>query len=130
TAPVTGQPLLLLRLEGLAALVAAATAYGAQDRSWTVFAALFLLPDLAMAGYLVGRHAGALAYNLAHTYLAPALVGGIGLSMKAEAAVASALIWAAHIGFDRALGYGLKYPAGFAATHLGAIGVVRGASQA
>ena len=33
-----------------------------------------------------------------------------------------ALIWAAHIGFDRALGYGLKYPSGFGDTHLGRIG--------
>ena len=33
-----------------------------------------------------------------------------------------ALIWAAHIGFDRALGYGLKYPTSFGETHLGRIG--------
>ena len=32
---------------------------------------------------------------------------------------AIALIALAHIGFDRALGYGLKYSAGFGATHLG-----------
>lgn len=127
---VTGQPLLLLRLEGLAALLAAMTAYGAKGWSWIVFAALFLLPDLAMAGYLVGRRAGTLACNLAHSYLAPALVGAIGLSMQAEVAVASAMIWAAHVGFDRALGYGLKYPAGFTATHLGAVGTGRGASRA
>jgi hypothetical protein len=33
-----------------------------------------------------------------------------------------AIIWLAHIGFDRALGYGLKYAAGFGFTHLGRIG--------
>ena len=33
-----------------------------------------------------------------------------------------ALIWSAHIGFDRALGYGLKYDTGFSFTHLGRIG--------
>jgi hypothetical protein len=33
-----------------------------------------------------------------------------------------AIIWAAHIGFDRALGYGLKYPTAFSDTHLGRIG--------
>jgi hypothetical protein len=32
------------------------------------------------------------------------------------------LIWCAHIGFDRALGYGLKSPEGFRFTHLGKIG--------
>jgi hypothetical protein len=31
----------------------------------------------------------------------------------------------AHIGLDRALGYGLKYNAGFVFTHLGRIGKVR-----
>jgi hypothetical protein len=28
------------------------------------------------------------------------------------------LIWIAHIGVDRALGYGLKYPSSFKDTHL------------
>ena len=32
------------------------------------------------------------------------------------------LVWAAHIGVDRALGLGLKYGAGFGFTHLGRIG--------
>ncbi|WP_135468028.1 DUF4260 family protein [Crenalkalicoccus roseus] len=128
--PVTGQPRLLLRLEGLTALAAAVTAYGLAGGCWTLFAALLLLPDLAMAGYLVGRRVGALAYNLAHSYLAPALVGGIGLVTEAEAAGSVALVWAAHIGFDRALGYGLKYPEGFTATHLGTIGTGQAASRA
>jgi hypothetical protein len=35
-----------------------------------------------------------------------------------------ALIWFAHIGMDRALGYGLKYETGFNDTHLGRIGSV------
>lgn len=128
-ASVTGQPLLLLRLEGLATLAAAVVAYDLAGGSWLLFAALFLLPDLAMAGYLAGPRAGALAYNLAHSHLAPALVGGVGLVTGSEATVAAALVWAAHIGFDRALGYGLKYPAGFTATHLGAIGATRGARR-
>ena len=37
------------------------------------------------------------------------------------------MIWCAHIGFDRALGYGLKSAAGFEFTHLGRIG--RGARR-
>jgi CheY-like chemotaxis protein len=36
--------------------------------------------------------------------------------------LAVGLVWCAHIGFDRLLGYGLKYGAGFAYTHLGRIG--------
>ena len=33
-----------------------------------------------------------------------------------------------HVGLDRALGYGLKYPSGFGDTHLGAIGRRRAAT--
>ena len=33
-----------------------------------------------------------------------------------------ALVWFAHIGMDRALGYGLKYDTDFKDTHLGRIG--------
>jgi len=32
--------------------------------------------------------------------------------------LAYSLIWLAHIGFDRMLGFGLKYPTRFADTHL------------
>lgn len=126
---VTGLPRLLLRLEGLAVLALATLAYAARDGGWLLYAALFLLPDLAMAGYLRGAAFGALAYNLAHSHLAPALLAAAGLALGVEPAVPAALVWAAHIGFDRALGYGLKYPEGFRATHLGAIGAARGAGR-
>lgn len=132
TAPapaVTGMPRLLPRLEAMATVGAAASAYGLAGGSWTLFAALFLLPDLAMAGYLFGRRVGALAYNLGHSHLAPGLLGGIGLVLQAELAILAALVWAAHIGFDRALGFGLKYPAGFTATHLGATRPARAAEM-
>jgi len=36
----------------------------------------------------------------------------------AETATQIALVWLAHIGFDRFFGYGLKYPTGFKDTHL------------
>ena len=42
-----------------------------------------------------------------------------GFLVGVPAAAAGGLIWIAHIGFDRALGYGLKYPTGFGDTHLG-----------
>jgi hypothetical protein len=112
----------LLRLEGLAALAAALAGYWHAGFSWAAFALLFLTPDLAMLGYLGGPRVGAAIYNLAHTYAlagAAVLAGFLG-GLPFVAAVS--LIWIAHIGFDRALGYGLKFPAGFADTHLGRIG--------
>jgi len=111
-----------LRLEGLAVLAAAAVLYAGTGYGWVLFAVLFLAPDLAMLGYLGGPRAGAVAYNLAHTYAAPAVLAGVGWAMGAALPVALALVWAAHIGFDRALGYGLKLPTDFRDTHLGRIG--------
>jgi len=112
----------LLRLEGLAAFAAALVIYWHAGFSWPAFALLFLAPDLAMLGYLVGRRSGAALYNLVHTYalaVAATLAGFFG-GVPLIAAVG--LIWIAHIGLDRALGYGLKFPTGFADTHLGRIG--------
>ena len=112
----------LLRLEGLAIAGAAVAAYAAIGGSWPLLALLLLAPDLAMVGYRFGPTAGAAAYNAAHAYLGPAALGALGLALAAPLAQALALIWLAHIGLDRALGYGLKYATGFGHTHLGRIG--------
>jgi hypothetical protein len=109
----------LLRLEGAVALAISVGGYHAVGGSWALFAALFLLPDAGMAGYLGGRRVGALVYNAAHAYLAPAALALIGWGLAVPVLFGPALIWAAHIGFDRALGYGLKYGTAFGATHLG-----------
>lgn len=112
----------LLRLEGLAALIAAVIAYQATGGSWWLFALLLLAPDLSMLGMLAGTRAGARAYNLAHTYAAPAVLALLGWVAGAPWLIPLALIWVAHIGMDRALGYGLKYPSSFEVTHLGVMG--------
>ena len=112
----------LLRLEGAAVLAAAVAAYVFVGGSWLLFALLLLAPDLAMIAYRFGPAAGAAVYNAAHTYIAPAALGAAGLALGAPAMQALALIWIAHIGLDRALGYGLKFATGFGDTHLGRIG--------
>ena len=109
----------LLRAEGLALAAAATAAYAHAGFSWGLFAALFLAPDLSFAAYWLGSKWGAAAYNLVHSTIAPLALGGLGLALGAALFEAIALIARAHIGFDRALGYGLKYSAGFGATHLG-----------
>lgn len=107
-----------LRAEGLAVLLAALTAYAASGLSWLLFAALLLVPDLSMAGYLAGPRLGAVLYNMAHLYAWPLLL--IVLSwMGAPWALGPGLVWGAHIAMDRALGYGLKEPDAFQHTHLG-----------
>jgi hypothetical protein len=116
---VTGQPLVFLRLEGAAVLVAATLLYYDTGASWWLFAALFLAPDLSFAGYFGGPRVGAFIYNLAHTIIGPLVLGAFGLHQHKPLAVEIALIWLAHIGFDHVLGYGLKYDKGFAFTHFG-----------
>jgi len=71
-----------------------------------------------MLGYLASPRVGAVVYNVGHTYLAPLTLGGLAFASGASVLLLGALIWAAHIGFDRMLGYGLKAPAGFQMTHL------------
>lgn len=113
--------LVLLRLEAAAAMVAGLAGYVALSGGWPTFALLALAPDLAMLGYAAGPKVGARLYNLAHSTLGPALLAGLGL-WAAPALVPIACLWFAHIGMDRALGYGLKSERSFGLTHLGRIG--------
>jgi hypothetical protein len=111
-----------LRLEGLALLAAAAAAYHHFALPWGWFALFLLAPDLSMLGYLAGPRVGALAYNLAHT-TPPALALAVaGLVGESRPALGAGLVWCAHLGLDRALGYGLKSAASFRDTHLGRVG--------
>ena len=118
---VTGRPLLVLRAEGAVLMTAALVAFALTGASWVLVPTLLLLPDLAMAGYARSSRLGALTYNLAHSYPLPALVGVMGLVQDSRLVQALALVWFAHIGLDRLLGYGLKHDDGFAHTHLGTI---------
>lgn len=113
------------RLEGLALLAVAVLAYAQTGQGWQLFAVLFLAPDLSFAGYLAGPRVGAWAYNLAHSLIGPLALVAAGLLTAVPLATALALIWLAHVGFDRALGYGLKSAEGFGITHLGRIGKAR-----
>jgi uncharacterized protein DUF4260 len=122
TSAVTGGLRTLLRLEGLTLLAGMVLLYAIRDGSWWVFAVLFLAPDLSFLAYLAGPKAGAMVYNAAHSYMAPMALMVAGFGMAAPLVLSIAMIWLAHIGFDRALGYGLKYAAGFSFTHLGRIG--------
>lgn len=111
-------PFVLLRLEGAALFLGAAAAYAALGLPGLGFALLLFAPDLSMMGYLRGPALGAAAYNLVHTLLWPVLLIGLGAAASAPGMIGVGLIWSAHLGMDRALGYGLKYPTAFKDTHL------------
>jgi hypothetical protein len=123
----TDIPTRILRIEGAVALTAAVLVWAhAGVGSWLVFALAFVVPDISMIGYVKGPRVGAFAYNMAHTYAAPALLAVLGLSGAPSAVWRFAVVWVAHIGFDRLLGYGLKHPTGFGDTHLGVLGRASG----
>jgi hypothetical protein len=126
---VTGSVRWWLRAEGLAALAAACALYAGTGRGWGLFALLFLAPDLSFVGYLTGRRVGAAAYNALHSYVGPLALGLVGHAVRQPALLPFAYVWAAHIGFDRLVGYGLKYPSAFGDTHLGRTGPRRRAPR-
>ena len=119
---VSGGLRTMLRLEGLMLFAGMTLLYAVWDGSWWVYAILFLVPDLSFVAYLAGPKAGAVVYNAAHSYMAPMMLMTSGFALSSPLVLSIAMIWLAHIGIDRALGYGLKYSAGFAFTHLGRIG--------
>lgn len=120
---VGGLPLRFLRSEGAVLLAASLAAYvTALDQPLWLLPLLLFLPDLLMVGYLRSNRAGALLYNLSHSYPAPTALGAVALAAQEQVWQGVALVWFAHIGLDRALGYGLKYESGFCDTHLGRIG--------
>ena len=111
-------PRLLIRIEGAAAASAAIALYLHFDFPWWLFLVLALAPDLSALGYLGGLRIGAVAYDAAHTYAFPLALATVGALTHTSVPIEIGLVWLTHIGVDRAVGYGLKYPTGFKDTHL------------
>ncbi|OPF93782.1 DUF4260 domain-containing protein [Rhodopseudomonas palustris] len=118
----SGGILTVLRAEGLALFAGCTLFYVISDAPWELYALLFFAPDLGFLGYLAGSKVGAVVYNTLHSTIGPLLLAIAGIVLVVPYAGTVAMIWLAHIGFDRALGYGLKYKTGFRVTHLGPIG--------
>lgn len=118
------QPVLWQRIEGATMVAVSLVIYTGIGADWWLFAFL-LAPDLSIAGYLLGSRSGQTIYNMAHTYAFPLLFAIGGYWISNDLLLALSLIWVAHIGIDRTLGYGLKEQAGFTYTHLGRVGAAR-----
>lgn len=111
-----------LRLEGLAAFGAGLAFFGASGGNWLFVIPLILAPDVSAAGFLAGPRVGTFTYNLFHNWAPGFVVLGLGVWLASPAAQLVAAILIAHVGMDRAVGYGLKLPGSFRDTHLGRIG--------
>ena len=112
----------LLRWEGVALFAGMTLFFWISGAPWQIYALFFFVPDLSFLAYLAGPRVGAAIYNTVHATVAPLLLALAGMLTAEPLAGSIALVWFAHIGLDRALGYGLKYDAGFRFTHLGRIG--------
>jgi hypothetical protein len=121
----TGGVRTVLRLEALGVLILALAVNEKWGVSWGHFALFFFAPDLSMLGYFAGPRFGAASYNAGHSYLGAMACLALGVLLPEPLFLDAGILWFAHIGFDRALGYGLKYSTGFGATHLGLIGKKR-----
>jgi len=119
---VRTMPRLLLRLEGAVLLGLAVFAYARWGSSWWLFALLLLAPDVGAVGYVANSRVGALTYDVFHTYAGPGVLLTVGVLSDSTIVLSLGFVWFAHIGMDRALGYGLKYADRFGHTHLGMIG--------
>lgn len=114
-------PRILLHIEGAVLFALAAVTYFRLGYVWWAFPLFLLVPDLSMLGYLAGPRVGSITYDIVHTTAIPLVLAGLAWWGGWPVTLQIALIWLAHIGMDRTVGYGLKYPDGFKSTHFGRV---------
>ena len=113
----------ILKLESVGLFILFTGAYfHFYSGTWGLYLALFFIPDLSFAFYLITKKIGAIAYNVFHRQGVLVLLFLIGYFVKEDYIMKVALIFLAHSTFDRVAGYGLKYFDSFDHTHLGWIG--------
>ena len=116
------QEILFQRCEGAAVFLAATFIYFHSGLNWIAYLLLFFAFDLSMIGYLINVRLGALIYNIVHSFITPSVLVIVYVYAGNHVMLGLISLWFAHIGLDRALGYGLKSTQGFRHTHLGMIG--------
>lgn len=112
----------LLRSEALAALFAGVGIWLTSGGSALWLVPAILLPDISMIGYLVNSRVGAVTYNAIHNWTLALIALALGWWLGINPLLLVGALLLAHVGMDRALGYGLKLPTDFRDTHLGRIG--------
>jgi hypothetical protein len=112
----------ILQVEHAAVFVAGVALFVANGGPWWLLLPALLAPDLSAIGYLAGPRLGAIGYNAFHNLVLALAVLGLGWWQSIDWLLLAGAVLLAHVGMDRALGYGLKLPTGFRDTHLGRIG--------
>ncbi len=116
------QSIIYQRIESGVIFVSSLYLYLFLDFNLIVFGLLLFVFDFFMIGYLFNSKVGAYVYNLGHSMIFPPMLFLIGYVTDTRIIIGFSLIWFAHIGLDRLLGYGLKFTSDFKDTHLGHIG--------
>ena len=111
-----------LRLEGLAAFCAGLALFGTSGGNWLFIIPLLLLRDISVAGFAAGSRVGTFTYNLVHNWAPGLVILALAVLFASPGLELVAAILIAHVGMDRAAGYGLKLPNSFKDTHLGRMG--------
>jgi len=113
----------IIKLEEVGLLILFSILYfNFYNGTWGLFLALFFVPDVSFASYLIHKKTGTIAYNFFHHKGIMAMVILLGWYVHNDLISKIGLIFMVHSCFDRALGYGLKYSDSFDHTHLGWIG--------
>lgn len=115
--PKISLPSIFLHLDGAMLLFSSVLVYFHLRGSWLLFIFLLFAPDISMISYYKDAKIGGIMYNIFHSYLGPGILSIIGLFAGDVLLIKLGMIWFAHIGMDRMLGYGLKYPTNFNDTH-------------
>jgi hypothetical protein len=113
---------IILRAEQVAIFATGAVVWLANGGPPLLLIPAWLAVDLSIVGYLGGPRFGAITYNAAHNLVLPLALLGAGWWTDRGWLILVAAALIAHVGLDRALGYGLKLPSDFRDTHLGRIG--------
>ena len=112
----------IISTEYILAAVLLALLFHVTGFDWWWLFILFPIVDISAFGYLQNNRAGALTYNIGHSFVGPAIFIAIYIFSGPEWSLFIGMVWLFHILVDRALGYGLKHSEGFHHTHMGPIG--------
>jgi hypothetical protein len=107
------QSIVYQRIESAAIFIASLYLYWFLDFNLIYFVLLLFVFDIFMIGYLFNSKIGAYVYNIGHSMIFPPLLFVIGFATDTRVLLSFSLIWFAHIGLDRGLGYGLKFTSDF-----------------
>ena len=92
-----------LRVESAAVMLLMVSLYWWSSAAWWIFLAAFFAPDLLLAAYLAGPR-GPVGLQHGPLLRLPALLAAGAVAAHRNAALPYAMIWCAHVAFDRALG--------------------------